>query len=108
MPWYTRYEYVEAYDYKGKDEETGEDLFELRFKDDFDNLDTERWALGNHSFDDNSATFVPENAYVEEGNLVLKMEKIGGSGPKKNKPTKCPHPKEPEKPKEPKKPNEPW
>jgi len=25
MPWYTRYEYVKAYDYMGLDVETGED-----------------------------------------------------------------------------------
>jgi beta-glucanase (GH16 family) len=30
MPWYTRYEYVKAYDYKGKDA-TGEDIFEMRW-----------------------------------------------------------------------------
>jgi hypothetical protein len=42
MPWYARYDYVEAYDYMGKDS-SGQDMFELRFRDDFDTLDTERW-----------------------------------------------------------------
>merc|ERR1712156_1342979 len=30
MPWYTRYDYVKAYDYKGKDA-NGEDIFEMRW-----------------------------------------------------------------------------
>jgi hypothetical protein len=57
MPWYTRYDYVEAYDWKGKDE-TGEDIFELRFRDDFDHLDTDRWILAGHTFDSTSTQFV--------------------------------------------------
>jgi hypothetical protein len=57
-PWYTRYEYVEAYDWKGKDE-TGEDIFELRFRDDFDHLDTDRWFLStNKTFSSTSTQFV--------------------------------------------------
>jgi hypothetical protein len=50
MPWYTRYEYVEVYDYKGLNVETGEDEFELRFRDDFDgdSIDTDRWNFGRH------------------------------------------------------------
>jgi hypothetical protein len=90
MPWYTRYDYVEAYDYKGKNESTGEDMFELRFKEDFDTLDTDRWILGDHTFEDNNARFVPENAYVEDGELVLKMEKAAGNDNKKPKKPETP------------------
>jgi hypothetical protein len=82
MPYYTRYDYVEAYDYVESTDE-----FVLRFRDDFEHLDSERWSLGNHTFADTSTTFVPDNAYVSDGNLVLKMEKSPHQ-----------HPEEPEKP----------
>jgi hypothetical protein len=82
MLWCTKYDYVEAYDYKGTDE-TGEPIFELRFRDDFDHFDTDRWILANHTFEGTSTTFVPENAYVEDGNLILKMEKVEDKKPKK-------------------------
>lgn len=36
MPWYTRYDYVKAYDWNGKNSETGEDEFELRWEENFD------------------------------------------------------------------------
>jgi len=70
MPFYTRYDYVEAYDYIESTDE-----FVLRFRDDFDTLDTNRWNLGEHTFHDTSTTFAKENAYVSDGNLVLKMER---------------------------------
>lgn len=84
MPWYTRYEYVKAYDYLGV--ENGEDQFQLRWEDNFDgtNLDTDRWALSTHSNHKSTTTFVPENAYLEEGKLVLKMEHKDGQ--KKDEP----------------------
>jgi len=76
MPFYTHYDYVEAYDYVESTDE-----FVLRFRDDFDHLDIERWNLGDHSFADTSTTFVPANAYVSDGNLVLKMEKAHSCEP---------------------------
>jgi len=88
MPWYTKYDYVKAYDYMGKNETTGEDIFTLRFSENFDGdrINTTRWQLSHHTFDDTSTTFVPENAYVEDGKLVFKMEKIRGSEPEPAKP----------------------
>lgn len=34
MPWYTRYDYVKAYDWRGNVD--GEDEFELRWEENFD------------------------------------------------------------------------
>lgn len=45
MPWYAKYDYVEAYDW---DEAT--DTFVLRFKDDFDTLDTSIWHVTEGGF----------------------------------------------------------
>merc|ERR1711974_534137 len=70
MPWFARYDYVEAYDWS---ETEG---FTLRFRDDFDTLDYTRWRVSeNWGFNDNSSLFVEEHTYVENGNLVLKMDK---------------------------------
>jgi hypothetical protein len=60
-------DYIEVYDYNL---ESGN--FSLNFRDDFDTLE-DRWGLGNHTFME--TTFVPENVYVKDGKLVLKVEK---------------------------------
>jgi len=71
MPWYARYDYVEAYDW-----DESNDAFVLRFRDDFNTLDRSIWRVSDPwTFDDNSTLFVDEHTYVQDGNLVLKMDK---------------------------------
>ena len=71
MPWYTRYDYVEAYDYNVDTKE-----YTLRFRDDFDTLDESIWNVSNDwSFNDNSSTFMKDHTYVQDGKLVFKMDK---------------------------------
>jgi hypothetical protein len=60
-------DYVEIYDYNL---ESGN--FNLNFRDDFDTLE-DRWGLGDITF--MNTTFVPENVYVNDGKLVLKVKK---------------------------------
>ena len=70
MPWYLLYDYVETYTYN---HETGG--FDFNWKDDFDTFDTNRWHKSdNTTFDANSTTFRASQAYVEKGNLVLRMQ----------------------------------
>lgn len=45
--------------------------FALRWEDDFDSFDTDRWSKGEHSFDINLARFSQENATTEDGYLKL-------------------------------------
>lgn len=60
MPWYTKYDYIEAYDY---DEASGN--FNLRFRDDFDTLDRNIWRVSdNWGFPDNSSRFMENHTYV--------------------------------------------
>jgi len=74
MPWYARYDYIEAYDW-----DSSTDTFNLRFRDDFDTLDQNIWRVSeNWSFNDNSSLFVEEHTYVQDGNLILKMDKVKG------------------------------
>ena len=72
MPFYTRYDYVEAYDW---DSSNG---YTLKWRDDFDTLDTNRWNVANGwSYASNSSSFVRPNVYVKDGKLVLRMNKTG-------------------------------
>ena len=71
MPWYTRYDYVKVEKYNT---ETGE--FEEHWQDDFDSFDQTRWYKSEDwTFGGNSTTFWWSQVSVENGALVLKMEK---------------------------------
>ena len=75
MPWYTRYDYVKVETYNRATRE-----FELHWEDDFDSFDESRWLKSDDkSFDDNSSTFYASQVYVENGALVLKMDKASES-----------------------------
>ena len=70
MPWFARYEYIEAYDW-----DKATDTFSLRFRDDFDWLNHNIWRVSDkHYFNENSSYFVEEHTYVEDGKLVFKMD----------------------------------
>ena len=70
MPWYAKYDFVEVYDYNT----TSKD-FKLRWRDDFNTFDTKKWyASDNWGFENNSSLFMSSQVYVEDGNLVLKMD----------------------------------
>jgi beta-glucanase (GH16 family) len=49
--------------------------WKLVFADDFDRLDTARWAVSTHTFDGNAARFRPENVVVKHGVLTLAIRK---------------------------------
>ena len=85
LPAYTKYDYVKACDY---DVGTGD--FTLRFVDNFDTLDENRWiARDDITFDGNSSKFKETHAYVQDGKLVLKLDKT------LNPPQPNPQPKPP-------------
>ena len=70
MPWYAKYDFVEVYDYDQSSKQ-----FNLRWRDDFNTWDTKKWyASDNWGFDNNSSLFKSSQVYVEDGNLVLKMD----------------------------------
>lgn len=52
MPWYARYDYVEAYDY-----DVNTDSFNLRFRDDFNTFDSSIWSKTGGGFESNSSVF---------------------------------------------------
>ena len=70
MPWYAKYDFVEVYDY-----DLDKKDFKLRWRDDFNSWDTKKWyASDNWGFENNSSLFMGSQVYVEDGNLVLKMD----------------------------------
>jgi beta-glucanase (GH16 family) len=50
------------------------------WRDDFDDFDSELWAKADWTFADNRADFIPENAYVQNGLLVLALTHEGSGG----------------------------
>ena len=54
--------------------------FVLDWTDDFDSLDTTRWATANWTFDGNLVDFDPTNAVVQDGTLILAITKEGATG----------------------------
>ncbi len=48
------------------------------WQDDFNSFDTVRWSKADWTFTENLADFIPENAYVEDGKLVLAITSIAG------------------------------
>jgi endo-1,3-1,4-beta-glycanase ExoK len=47
--------------------------FALLFRDDFEQLDRQRWQLMTHSWDSNLALFSDKAASIEDGNLVISL-----------------------------------
>jgi endo-1,3-1,4-beta-glycanase ExoK len=76
LPVFMQVDYVEYYAW---DEGNEEFESEYEWRDDFDTFDTSRWAKADWSFDGNRADFIPENAYVQNGLLVLALTAEGGS-----------------------------
>ncbi|ACE86252.1 family 16 glycosylhydrolase [Cellvibrio japonicus] len=72
------YQFVDYISYQPYNTETNH--FEAGWRDDFDSLDTSRWGKANWSFDTNRVDFVPENALVKDGILVLALTHENATG----------------------------
>lgn len=71
IPLQTEYDFVNYYSY----EPAKTDSFQLKWTDNFDFFDANRWQLASHTFDTNECVFTPENAVVEGGYLKLRLTK---------------------------------
>jgi hypothetical protein len=70
LPLRAEYDYVK---YSSYDAETRS--FSFQWKDDFDKLDLDRWAIATHTFDGNKVDFAEENVKVKNGILTLLITK---------------------------------
>jgi len=74
MPWYSRYDYVEYWEYVPEQEWDSTyganeyHPFKLSWRDDFDTLDERRWIVNNGgTFRENDCIFYREQTYVQNG-----------------------------------------
>lgn len=72
------YQFVNYIEYKAYNATTK--TFEGGWRDDFNSFDTSRWDKANWSFDTNRVDFVPENALVKDGILILALTKENATG----------------------------
>ncbi|MBA7537607.1 hypothetical protein ES705_29876 [subsurface metagenome] len=64
LPQYQYVDWIEYHSYNSGD-------FMLEWRDDFETFDASRWSKANWTFDCNEVDFAEENAYIEDGKLVL-------------------------------------
>ncbi len=64
-----RYQYVDWIVYYSYD--NGDFIF--GWKDEFDTFDNDRWSKANWTFECNEVDFITDNAYIEDGKLVLAL-----------------------------------
>ena len=66
LPQYQYVDWIEYYNYNDGN-------FNFEWRDDFDTFDTSRWSKATWTFDCNEVDFTTDNAYTEDGNLVLAL-----------------------------------
>ncbi len=58
MPWYTRFDWIEIYDYIPNKEDRFGGPFKRKWRDDFDEFDSNRWQKTNNWGFQNEVTFM--------------------------------------------------
>lgn len=72
LPYFAYYDWVSYYTYTPDSGNYGTDNnFSLSWRDDFDSWDEARWEKGTHTFSGNKCDFIPENAVLKDGKLIL-------------------------------------
>ncbi len=72
LPAYAYYDYASYYSYTPGSGNYGTgNNFTLQWKDDFDTFNTSRWQAATHTFAENECDFIPQNAVIKNGYLVL-------------------------------------
>lgn len=78
-PGHTYVDYIQVFDYTPDQGEDQSD-FSLRWRDDFNSLNTDRWWFANWTFDRAINDFVSSNAAARDGKLVLALTSDEQSG----------------------------
>ena len=72
LPAYAYYDFASYYSYTpGAGNYGTGNNFTLEWKDDFNTFNTSRWQAASHTFDENVCDFIPQNAVIKDGHLVL-------------------------------------
>jgi beta-glucanase (GH16 family) len=81
LPVFAYYDWVSYASYTPGSGNTGADNnFTLLWKDDFDTWDQNRWEKASHTFGGNKCDFMPENAVIKDGCLILCLTKTSTLG----------------------------
>lgn len=70
-----QFQYVDWIQYSSYTPDNGDNGTDFTFQwiDEFTNFDGNRWSKASWTFDENLVEFLPQNAYIENGQLVLKL-----------------------------------
>jgi len=72
LPVYPRYDYVRYYDFTpGRGTAGTDSSFTLRWTENFDGFNPDRWERASHTWAANNAQFVPENIFFRDGIMLL-------------------------------------
>lgn len=70
MPWYAKCDYIDYYSWF-----EDEDDFSFQWRENFETLDSSKWTVAqNAGFDQNLATYMDTQVFVEDGWVVLKLD----------------------------------
>ena len=85
LPVYAYYDWARHYAWTPNEGDAGTDsAFTLHWHDDFDSWDMNRWQKASHTWDGNNAQFIPANAVLQDGFLILCLtmpDALGYDGP---------------------------
>jgi hypothetical protein len=72
LPVFAYYDWAKYASYTPGTGNTGtDDNFTSQWHDNFDTWDESRWEKATHTFDGNNCDFLPDNAVITDGNLIL-------------------------------------
>ena len=72
MPRFAYYDHVSYYDYTpGSGNYGSNNDFKLKWKDDFNAFDSDRWEKATHTFSGNRVKFEPQNIVYKDGKMIL-------------------------------------
>jgi len=72
MPRFAYYDHVAYYEYAPGSGDYGSDnAFKLKWKDEFNSFDSDRWEKATHTFSGNRVKFEPQNVVYLDGKMIL-------------------------------------
>ena len=81
LPAFAYYDWVQYSSFTPDSGTSGTDNnFTVQWKDDFDTWDQSRWQKASHTWGGNACDFVPDNAVIQDGMLILCLTKESSLG----------------------------
>ena len=72
LPAFAYYDWVAYYEYTpGSGDQGTNNNFTLKWRDEFDSYNSDRWGKGTHTWNGNQSDFVPENVVFKDGLMIL-------------------------------------